>query len=292
MWHYSGNPGDSDIDEVRFRAQLTDPNDERISDEEKLIIKAKALREDGFSYKKISEMLGAVSKSTVMLWLNPERREKYNESAKSCRRERYANDIEYRIETNKRNSEWYYANREQRLCAINDYDNAHSEQKKQYHVDNRDRILLRMRKYYLEHRDEINRARRECTPERRDEVNRVHREYYKIPKNKRKMLDAAHLHRSLVNGGEKIEEDQYMAILEEQNGLCFYCGKQISGRDCTIEHIQPVSKKGQHKLSNIVYICARCNSSKKDRLIENWRPELLPKIMADERLDYHINGGN
>jgi len=33
-WSYSGSPGDSDLDEVRFRAQLTDYDDERISDEE------------------------------------------------------------------------------------------------------------------------------------------------------------------------------------------------------------------------------------------------------------------
>ena len=33
-WSYSGNPGASDLDEVRFRAQLTDSSDERISDEE------------------------------------------------------------------------------------------------------------------------------------------------------------------------------------------------------------------------------------------------------------------
>jgi len=34
MWHYSGNPGDSNIDTIRFFAQLTDTNDQRLSDEE------------------------------------------------------------------------------------------------------------------------------------------------------------------------------------------------------------------------------------------------------------------
>ena len=33
-WSYSGNPGDSDLDEVRFRSQLTDYTDERLSDAE------------------------------------------------------------------------------------------------------------------------------------------------------------------------------------------------------------------------------------------------------------------
>ena len=33
-WSYSGSPGDSDEDEVRFRAQLTDTNNQRLTDEE------------------------------------------------------------------------------------------------------------------------------------------------------------------------------------------------------------------------------------------------------------------
>ena len=33
-WSYSGSPGDSDLDAVRFLSQLTDSADERLSDEE------------------------------------------------------------------------------------------------------------------------------------------------------------------------------------------------------------------------------------------------------------------
>ena len=33
-WSYSGNPGDSDLDSVRFLSQLTDTTDQRFSDEE------------------------------------------------------------------------------------------------------------------------------------------------------------------------------------------------------------------------------------------------------------------
>ena len=34
MWSYSGSPGDSDLDEVRFISQLIDSSNERLSDEE------------------------------------------------------------------------------------------------------------------------------------------------------------------------------------------------------------------------------------------------------------------
>ena len=41
MWHYSGNPGDSNIDEIRFFSQLTDTNDQRLSDEELTFLRTK-----------------------------------------------------------------------------------------------------------------------------------------------------------------------------------------------------------------------------------------------------------
>jgi len=41
MWHYSGNPGDSNIDAIRFYSQLTDTNDQRLSDEELTFLRTK-----------------------------------------------------------------------------------------------------------------------------------------------------------------------------------------------------------------------------------------------------------
>jgi len=41
MWHYSGNPGDSNIDEIRFYSQLTDTDDQRLSDEELTFLRTK-----------------------------------------------------------------------------------------------------------------------------------------------------------------------------------------------------------------------------------------------------------
>lgn len=53
---------------------------------------------------------------------------------------------------------------------------------------------------------------------------------------------------------------------------CYYCGKVISGRDAHIDHIQAVSKDGNHVSSNLCASCEFCNCSKCDRTLDKWVP--------------------
>lgn len=51
-------------------------------------------------------------------------------------------------------------------------------------------------------------------------------------------------------------------------GRCFYCGHLAP---LTMDHVIPITRGGRHSAGNLVPACARCNSSKKDRLIIEWR---------------------
>ena len=58
-------------------------------------------------------------------------------------------------------------------------------------------------------------------------------------------------------------------LYNEQSGLCAYCFNQMTmrlGQDntCTIDHVIPKSKGGDHGLVNSVAACAQCNHSKSD----------------------------
>jgi 5-methylcytosine-specific restriction endonuclease McrA len=57
---------------------------------------------------------------------------------------------------------------------------------------------------------------------------------------------------------------------DEQEKVCYICGRD--GRD--FDHIIPLSRGGEHELSNIRICCASCNSKKHDRTLE----EMLPYI--------------
>lgn len=70
--------------------------------------------------------------------------------------------------------------------------------------------------------------------------------------------------RKLANGG-KITAGIWMKRMSEQNGLCVYCNKDISGGGYHLDHIIPLKLGGMNSDSNIQLTCARCNLSKHDK---------------------------
>jgi len=59
-----------------------------------------------------------------------------------------------------------------------------------------------------------------------------------------------------------------LQILDRDNWRCHYCGKNVTGSDATVDHLQPLSKFGATTdPSLLVTACRSCNSRKKDKLI-------------------------
>jgi 5-methylcytosine-specific restriction endonuclease McrA len=52
---------------------------------------------------------------------------------------------------------------------------------------------------------------------------------------------------------------------------CFYCGKALSRRRATKDHVIPRSKGGSNTQKNIVDACRKCNSEKGCLSIEEFR---------------------
>lgn len=61
-------------------------------------------------------------------------------------------------------------------------------------------------------------------------------------------------------------------LCSRQNGLCKYCHKP---KKLTLDHVDPISRGGLHIPSNVVAACGSCNSSKKDKLMVEWKPEFV-----------------
>lgn len=62
--------------------------------------------------------------------------------------------------------------------------------------------------------------------------------------------------------------------------VCVTCGKNLDGKDWTIDHIQaPLQGDPNHDISNLQSMCRSCNSRKGDRTQErtNW---LNPKYFG------------
>ena len=56
---------------------------------------------------------------------------------------------------------------------------------------------------------------------------------------------------------------------------CQYCGKPLSERNATIDHVYPKSKGGTWSWTNLVTACESCNQLKGNRTLEESRMELI-----------------
>lgn len=67
-------------------------------------------------------------------------------------------------------------------------------------------------------------------------------------------------------------------LIEIQNWACFYCEKDLSNYKA-IEHLTPVSMGGDNYEYNLVYSCKSCNSSKRQKTLEEY-------AISENRLDW------
>ncbi|MBI2986494.1 MAG: HNH endonuclease [Deltaproteobacteria bacterium] len=54
------------------------------------------------------------------------------------------------------------------------------------------------------------------------------------------------------------------------SGLCYYCGKKVSPRSLTMDHIVPIVRGGKSTRGNVVPACKECNTAKKHKLLMEW----------------------
>ena len=60
------------------------------------------------------------------------------------------------------------------------------------------------------------------------------------------------------------------------NSPCAFCG---ATEKITMDHIIPISRSGNHSIGNLQPLCRRCNSSKKSRLVSEYK-YYLSKLKA------------
>ena len=90
--------------------------------------------------------------------------------------------------------------------------------------------------------------------------------YYR--ENKEYFLEKAHIRRQrIAKLPYDFDKADWIRAKEYFGYKCAYCGKQGA---LTKEHVVPVSKGGGFTVDNIIPACPHCNSSKKNRDLEEW----------------------
>lgn len=74
------------------------------------------------------------------------------------------------------------------------------------------------------------------------------------------------------------------AVFLRDGGRCQYCGKRAE----SIDHVVPRSKGGEHSWENVVAACGRCNSVKRDRMLEETHMRLRTHPRAPQHLSWVV----
>lgn len=109
---------------------------------------------------------------------------------------------------------------------------------------------------YLSHESEAVNA---------EPVNRA-----RFPKRKRAFVSRCRYYRAIPGVQSRaITQDDVNALIEKQNGKCFYC-RHVLGGYYEVDHYIPLSKGGMHSVENLRVTCLACNRSKSALMPENF----------------------
>lgn len=157
--------------------------------------------------------------------------------------------------------------------------------------DNRDRIDTSIRRYIEQNTGKVLAARQRYREENRQLIyarqkrwqseNLKHhkayqREYgrrYALANPEKLRLGVANRRdwkRSNGGGALLISERDWARMLLAYRHRCAYCGGG-AGEVLEIEHVVPLSRGGRHSIGNVVPACMKCNRTKNDRLLIEWR---------------------
>ena len=85
-------------------------------------------------------------------------------------------------------------------------------------------------------------------------------------------LDASDLKKERYKARDLRESQWWKRRLAK--GVCHYCGRRMSPRELTMDHIVPIARGGRSIKGNVVTACKECNNKKKQLLPMEWEEYL------------------
>jgi len=131
---------------------------------------------------------------------------------------------------------------------------------KQYRLKNEEKLKEVSKRYYQANREVIIKKTKENLEKNRDRYLARKRAYNKTDFAKLSHRNTKMKRRTAFNSGD-VTTAQINSLLNDAKN-CYWCSTSLKGLTAHIDHYIPISKGGQHTLSNLVVSCPHCNHSK------------------------------
>lgn len=187
------------------------------------------------------------------------------------KKRRYWSNIEESRARNLRNAKAYYRRNAEEI----------KELARQRHAANKERNNKMSREYYAAHKEDIlkgNKIWRDKNPQRIKELSKQykkdHPEETRVANQKR---------RSRIAGATgECTIAQWRKLKDAYHHTCPSCLRSEPRIILTVDHIIPITRKGNNDIDNIQPLCKGCNSSKGAKIIKYPIPTMANLYPADE----------
>lgn len=164
--------------------------------------------------------------------------------------------------------DYYIANRECFLERSKEYQKTYKqanktriiERDRAYYQSNRDKIVEREKAYYKINIDKLAKYSKIYYQANKAKIAERKKLYHQTPKGKATIKNSYHCRRTLTRQGDATSKQ--LLELEQNAKICYWCNKSLKNKKVHIDHYIPLSKGGEHTLSNLVASCPKCNSTK------------------------------
>jgi 5-methylcytosine-specific restriction endonuclease McrA len=195
--------------------------------------------------------LGVASLAADIVWGKKERRkeylkEYYRKNIEKIKVKKKERNIKNREKIRKYYKIWYEKNKEKRRIYFKEYCKKN---------------IVKFREYDKKEYSE--------NPEKFKIKNKIFRK-----KNPLKIRFYKSLRRTLKKSNTKnpVTKTELIELYKKitSSGKCPYCKKEMTNSKWTLDHIISLKKGGGHEKGNLTFCCYSCNSSKKDKTLEEF----------------------
>jgi 5-methylcytosine-specific restriction endonuclease McrA len=140
---------------------------------------------------------------------------------------------------------------------------------RKWRADNPDRNRAQKRRYRANYRDSELARRRELArlPENKLKTKQGYKRWAQSELGRSYFKERDHRRRARLRF---VQTASCLIKIRElrKATTCHWCGTKLEA--ITIDHVIPIARGGSHTPDNLVAACARCNSSKRERLPQEW----------------------
>ena len=134
------------------------------------------------------------------------------------------------------------------------------KEKAEYRENNRRLLADKQKEYYRENKEECIEYQKKYRAYNKERIRDYWKMYRATEQGKTVKRNSDHKRRTLTKNGDVTVQQLKELYSTAKN--CYWCNTKLNKNNTHLDHFMPLSKGGEHTLTNLVVSCSTCNLQK------------------------------